>query len=155
MTIRSTLPSRTATPSMQQPYTEHSVVASARSFDDTPPISVARDPVALVVQECITVTGAMRKHARWAKSSVSAILGGASLKPTGVSSRKSLDDEKRTTGVAPLSVNIGGDDDDGQPSRWGLRGKKGMSMVDNPLLAAFARLRGELKGCKGMALLPT
>lgn len=39
-------------------------------------ITVAVDPVALVTTECITVTSAMRKHARWAHSSVSAILGG-------------------------------------------------------------------------------
>jgi len=42
------------------------------------PISVAVDPVALITTECITVTSAMRKHARWAHSSVSAILGGSS-----------------------------------------------------------------------------
>jgi brefeldin A-resistance guanine nucleotide exchange factor 1 len=41
-------------------------------------VSVAVDPVALITTECITVTSAMRKHARWAHSSVSAILGGSS-----------------------------------------------------------------------------
>ncbi|KAF2103590.1 Sec7-domain-containing protein [Rhizodiscina lignyota] len=109
-------------------------MASISSIEP-PPIAVARDPVALVVQECITVTGAMRKHARWAHSSVSAILGGASAKPVNAG-RASLDDG-----------NLG-DDEEAQASRWGLRGKKGKSMVDNPLLSAFARLRGELKGCK-------
>lgn len=42
-----------------------------------------------------------------------------------------------------------GDEEEAQASRWGLRGKKGKSMVDNPLLSAFARLRSELKGCNG------
>ena len=37
---------------------------------------IAIDPVALITTECITITSAMRKHARWSQSSVSAILGG-------------------------------------------------------------------------------
>ena len=40
-------------------------------------------------------------------------------------------------------------DDDTLASRWGLRGKKGKSMQDNPLLSAFARLRNDLRGCTG------
>lgn len=130
---------------------------ASMSAAEPPPISVARDPVALVVQECITVTGAMRKHARWAHSSVSAILGGASAKPVSTG-RPSLEDGKRMsvgsgTGrdFAALEGNLG-DEEEAQASRWGLRGKKGKSMVDNPLLSAFARLRGELKGCKGALL---
>lgn len=92
--------------------------------------AVAVDPVALVVQECITVTSAMRKHARWAHSSVAAILGGASASSRGGS--------KSETSA-----------EDGLANRWGLRGKKGQSMQDNPLLAAFARLRSDLKQIKG------
>ena len=41
-------------------------------------------------------------------------------------------------------------EDDSLASRWGLRGKKGKSMQDNPLLSAFARLRNDLRGCTGM-----
>ena len=41
-------------------------------------------------------------------------------------------------------------EDDSLASRWGLRGKKGKSMQDNPLLSAFARLRNDLRGCAGM-----
>jgi brefeldin A-resistance guanine nucleotide exchange factor 1 len=37
----------------------------------------------------------------------------------------------------------------GLANRWGLRGKKGKSMQDNPLMAGFGRLRRELTGCKG------
>ena len=40
-------------------------------------------------------------------------------------------------------------EDDSLASRWGLRGKKGKSMQDNPLLSAFARLRNDLRGCTG------
>ena len=50
------------------------------------------------------------------------------------------------------SSGLGGDgfDDGGLANRWGLRGKKGKSMQDNPLMAGFGRLRRELTGCKGM-----
>lgn len=93
----------------------------------------------LVVAECITVTSAMRKHARWQHSSVSAILGGNSSKPPPhpVNWKKS-----RSRPAVP-------DEDEALPSRWGLRGKKGKSMEDNPLMAAFTRLRSDLKSCKG------
>lgn len=104
-------------------------------------VAVAIDPVALVVTECITVTSAMRKHARWAHSSVSAILGGG---PT-----RQPPNERRIDSAG----NLGLEEDDGSIStRWGLRGKKGKSMQDNPLLSAFARLRSDLKGCKGLSM---
>lgn len=106
-------------------------------------INVAVDPVALVVTECITVTSAMRKHARWAHSSVSAILGG------GTSSRleaRRQDAQNGNKDSNALNVT----DDVSLASRWGLRGKKGQSMQDNPLLSAFARLRSDLKRCRGM-----
>src|SRR5258707_1280672 len=44
---------------------------------NTDPFVVAVDPIALITTECVAVTSAMRKHARWAHSSVSAILGGS------------------------------------------------------------------------------
>lgn len=109
---------------------------------------VAVDPVALVVTECITVTSAMRKHTRWAHSSVSAILGGGVAPPrssTGTS--RQLSSEASEKDGKDVSANV--TDDGTLASRWGLRGKRGQSMQDNPLLSAFARLRNELKGCKG------
>ncbi|KAF2226745.1 hypothetical protein BDZ85DRAFT_293638 [Elsinoe ampelina] len=105
------------------------------------PITVAIDPVALVITECITVTSAMRKHARWAHSSVSAILGGVAARPTLGNGKI---DHSRGTSVS--SVN--GEGEGLLTGRWGLRGKKGSSMQDNPLLSAFARLRSDLKSCK-------
>lgn len=121
-------------------------------------ISVAVDPVALITTECITVTAAMRKHARWAHSSVSAILGGSSTpmnpglqnsRPSTprdeVGGRKGQKSGKSSSGFAD------GSEDGGLANRWGLRGKKGKSMQDNPLMAGFGRLRRELTGCKGMA----
>ncbi|KAF2838962.1 cytohesin-2 [Patellaria atrata CBS 101060] len=103
------------------------------------PIPIAVDPVALVVTECITVTSAMRKHARWAHSSVAAILGGGSSRPPPTPRTH------KPKQASASSINL---EEEDSVSRWGLRGKKGKSMQDNPLMAAFARLRADLKGCK-------
>lgn len=119
-------------------------------------VSVAVDPVALITTECITVTSAMRKHARWAHSSVSSILGGSSspMNPSFQNSRPStprneLAARQSQKSRTSSSFADGAVDDGGLANRWGLRGKKGKSMQDNPLMAGFARLRRELVGCKG------
>ena len=118
-----------------------------RSFVPAP-ISVAIDPVALITTECITVTSAMRKHARWAHSSVAAILGGGSISSNSAAS-SSTSDGLRRKGYAPRPTAR---DDTTLANRWGLRGKKGKSMQDNPLMAGFSRLRRELVGCKGTVI---
>ena len=109
-------------------------------------LSVAVDPVALVVTECITVTSAMRKHARWQHSSVSAILGGGTSKPPPYQRRS-----KDGNNGAEHAKNAEGGEE-ALVNRWGLRGKKGKSMEDNPLMASFTRLRSDLKDCKGNEL---
>ena len=117
------------------------------------PISVAVDPVALITTECITVTSAMRKHARWAHSSVSAILGGSSPSNPGRQSSGPAtpgDDINNLRRHKARSSITDGEDDGGLANRWGLRGKKGKSMQDNPLMAGFGRLRRELAECKGI-----
>ncbi|KAJ5327287.1 uncharacterized protein N7506_010389 [Penicillium brevicompactum] len=118
---------------------------------DLPALPIAIDPVALVTTECITVTSSMRKHARWAHSSVSAILGGNGA---------SRVYERDTS--APPSPNprrtaqpTRSEDDHVLANRWGLRGKKGKSMQDNPLISAFTRLRSDLKGCKDIRTFDT
>lgn len=106
--------------------------------------TVAIDPVALVVTECITVTSAMRKHARWAHSSIASILGSSSghrQPPSDV--RTGGSERNRASSKVDLI-----DDNGTLTSRWGLRGKKGQSMQDNPLMSAFAKLRADLKHCK-------
>ncbi len=117
------------------------------------PVSVAVDPVALITTECITISSAMRKHARWAHSSVSAILGGSSspMNPSLQNSQPSTprDDLGTRKGYRSRSSGLADGDDGGLANRWGLRGKKGKSMQDNPLMAGFGRLRRELSGCKG------
>lgn len=120
-------------------------------------ISIAIDPVALITTECITVTAAMRKHARWAHSSVAAILGGSS---TPVSStlqisrpstpRDEIKVRKGQMSGRTTSGFVDSSEDGGLANRWGLRGKKGKSMQDNPLMAGFGRLRRELTGCRGI-----
>lgn len=101
------------------------------------PITIAIDPVALVITECITVTSAMRKHPWWAQSSVSAILGG------GPNQQLPLDTNTRRM-VAPV---VQEEEEGGW--RWGSRSKKGKEVKDNPLIAAFTKLRADLRVCKG------
>ncbi|KAL9600383.1 MAG: hypothetical protein Q9219_003233 [cf. Caloplaca sp. 3 TL-2023] len=112
--------------------------------------SVAVDAVALITTECITVTSAMRKHARWAHSSVSAILGGSpSPSKSRETTRRFKNKEEPEAYIEMSSMGMGS----AQSafllgSRWGLRGKKGKSLQDDPLIAAFARLRNDLRRCK-------
>ncbi|KAJ9653623.1 GDP/GTP exchange factor for ARF [Neophaeococcomyces mojaviensis] len=119
-------------------------------------IGIRIEPVALVTQECITLTSAMRKHARWAQSSITAILGGGastdSLAVPDQSPIRRSSSRSGTPKIDPVSSksrigHIRGpsvEEDLTLASRWGLRGKKGKSVQDNPLLSAFAKLRRDL-----------
>ncbi|KAI0154872.1 Sec7-domain-containing protein [Xylariaceae sp. FL1272] len=108
------------------------------------PVSVAVDPVSLVISECISVTSAMRKHARWAGSSVSSILGG-NPNPVQLGRPNPL---LRPGSRGGANAAFDGVQDLGAANRWGLRGTRGKSMQDNPLMAGFGRLRHELSSCK-------
>lgn len=109
------------------------------------PVSVAVDPVSLVIAECIAITSAIQKHARSPHSSVAAILGGGpSPVQLGPTNSVSLGKGRSKSAAA----NITGDGT-ADLVRWGLRGKKGKSMQDNPLISGFGRLRHELTGIKG------
>ncbi|KAI1763175.1 hypothetical protein GGR53DRAFT_498403 [Hypoxylon sp. FL1150] len=109
------------------------------------PVAVAVDPVSLVISECISVTSAMRKHARWAGSSVSSILGG---NPNPIQLGPPSPLLRPGSKGSTTSMGADGAQDFGIANRWGLRGKKGKSMQDNPLMAGFGRLRHELSSCK-------
>lgn len=144
-----------------------SAAASSRMQYRSRPVSVAVDPVSLVISECINITSAIQKYARSQHLSVSAILGGAAPSPTmqqsfrlGASSAETA--SRRAGGRRGASGGRGsgggnhsrrgsggGDSDFGPASRWGLRGKKGKSMADNPLISGFGRLRQELAGLEG------
>ncbi|EQB48165.1 Sec7 domain-containing protein [Colletotrichum gloeosporioides Cg-14] len=104
------------------------------------PVSVAVDPVSLVMSECISITSALHKHARSPHSSVSAILGGNPnpiyLGPTNATPRG-----PKAAGSALNADNL---QDTASANRWGLRGKRGRSIQDNPLMAGFGKLRHEL-----------
>jgi brefeldin A-resistance guanine nucleotide exchange factor 1 len=113
------------------------------------PVSVAVDPVSLVISECISVTSVMRKHARWAGSSVSSILGG-NPNPIQLGPPSPLLRPGSKGSVTTSSVD--GAQDMVVANRWGLRGKKGKSMQDNPLMVGFGRLRHDLSSCKGIAV---
>ena len=120
-------------------------------------LPIAVDPVTLVITECITVTSAMRKHARWAHSSVAAILGGAGASKIyerdGSSSSGSSKSNPRITPSAFGATNNEGETP--LTSRWGLRGKKGKSIQDNPLMSAFTKLRIDIKECRDIRTFDT
>ncbi|KAI1857702.1 hypothetical protein JX265_011117 [Neoarthrinium moseri] len=109
------------------------------------PVAVAVNPVSLVINECISVTSVMRKHARWAQSSVSSILGG---NPNPVQLGPPSPMLRPGSRSSNANISVDGAQDIGVANRWGLRGKKGKSMQDNPLMAGFGRLRHELSDCK-------
>ncbi|KAK2044112.1 Sec7 domain-containing protein [Colletotrichum somersetense] len=104
------------------------------------PVSVAVDPVSLVMSECISITSAIQKHARSPHSSVSAILGG-NPNPINLGSPNPSPRGAKTSGAG---LGIDGAQDIASANRWGLRGKKGRSIQDNPLMAGFGKLRHEL-----------
>lgn len=132
-------PSRPTTP-LPRRLQHHSPRMQYRSR----PVSVAVDPVSLVIAECIAITSAIQKHARSPHSSVAAILGGGpSPVQLGPSNSVALGKSKSKSPAA----NIMGDGT-ADLVRWGLRGKKGKSMQDNPLISGFGRLRHELTGVR-------
>ncbi|KAG5981365.1 hypothetical protein E4U55_003007 [Claviceps digitariae] len=123
---------------------------AALPFSDAPrmqyrsrPVSVAVDPISLVISECISITSAIQKHARSPHSSVSAILGGnpnpIQLGPAGAT--MTMRHSPRPAGTHIVEPT---DDPSTLNNRWGLRGQKGNSMQDNPLIAAFGKLRHEI-----------
>lgn len=117
--------------------------APARMQYRNRPVSVAVDPVSLVISECIAITSAIQKHARSPHSSVSAILGGSpNLGNFGPASPASRGGLRTPTTAGDSSLDL--------TNRWGLRGKKGKSIQDNPLMAAFGRLKHELSSVKGV-----
>ena len=76
------------------------------------------------------------------------------MSPSSQSSRPSTPgDELGNRKGSKNRSGVADGEDGGLANRWGLRGKKGKSMQDNPLMSGFGRLRHELTGCKGMGAL--
>ena len=138
----STLPSAPGTPLPRR----SSPGISSRMQYRSRPVSVAVDPVSLVISESIAITSAIQKSSRSSNSFVSAILGGSPniiqlVPPEGAAGRRhprTPTSEVHRDGVNDIAAN-----------RWGLRGKKGKSMQDNPLISGFGRLRHKLSGVQG------
>lgn len=117
------------------------------------PVTVAVDPISLVISECISITSAIQKHARSPHSSVSAILGG---NPNSIDLGASSSTSKnRVKGGHATRTSLDGAQDTTNNSRWGLRGQKGKSMQDNPMIAGFGQLRHDLSGIKGTYIYST
>ncbi|UNI20375.1 GDP/GTP exchange factor for ARF [Purpureocillium takamizusanense] len=111
------------------------------------PVSVAVDPISLVISECISITSAIQKHARSPHSSVSAILGG---NPNSIHlgpPSPALKGRSRSP-LAASTLSAENSTDAIANSRWGLRGQKGKSMQDNPMIAGFGNLRHEIAAVK-------
>ncbi|KAK9459341.1 uncharacterized protein V1516DRAFT_679626 [Lipomyces oligophaga] len=108
------------TPPMQAPLPPR-----ISSFSQSRAISI--NPISLVINECITITSAMRKNARWAQSGVSSILGAGA-------------DEHEDVGLI---------------ARLGLRAKRTRTSQDNPLMAGFAKLRADLSECRDISMFDT
>lgn len=115
------------------------------------PVSVAVDPVSLVISECISITSAIQKNARSPHSSVSAILGG-SPNPIHLGPPSPALGGRAPSPAGSISSDI--TQDAGLANRWGLRGQKGKSMQDNPMIAGFGKLRHELAGIRGSLTVP-
>lgn len=137
---------------LDAPSSRRLAAQAARMQYRNRPVSVAVDPVSLVIAECIAITSAIQKYARSQHSSVSAILGGTpnpvQLGPPAAGTRLNRGSKDGTAKGAGGKGILGDANEFGPANRWGLRGKKGKSMADNPLISGFARLRHELAGVK-------
>ena len=139
-------------------FQNEAIIHNASIGADGAGLTIAIEPVALITTECITVTSAMRKHSRWAQSSVSAILGGSTGKQQEMEfynqSSKRNDTSSRYRGpkiADPTKAELNGAGEQSLASLLGLRNKKGKEVKENPLLSAFARLRRDLAGCRDIS----
>jgi golgi-specific brefeldin A-resistance guanine nucleotide exchange factor 1 len=147
-TMDSALSSAPGTPLVLPRQNIPDLSVSSRMQYRSRPVSVAVDPVSLVISESIAITSAIQKSSRSSNSFVSAILGGSPniiqlVPPEGPAARRqprTPTTDVQADGAADAAAN-----------RWGLRGKKGKSMQDNPLISGFGRLRHKLAGVKGRA----
>ncbi|KAG6022171.1 hypothetical protein E4U19_005205 [Claviceps sp. Clav32 group G5] len=124
-------------------YTAMSSYDAPRMQYRSRPVSVAVDPISLVISECISITSAIQKHARSPHSSVSAILGGNpnSVQLGPAAAVMSMRHSPRPIGNNSTELV---DAVVGSHNRWGLRGQKGNSIQDHPMIAAFGKLRHEI-----------
>lgn len=131
---------------LEPSQTQESTMAA--SMYRSRPVTVAVDPVSLVISECISITSEIRKRVPSTHSSVSAILGRTpNTVHLGQPSRSSK------PGKQPSETRIEQDIEDEDLSltnRWVLRGRNGVPIRENPLISSFSKLRYELSGVKGV-----
>lgn len=113
------------------------------------PVSVAVDPISLVISECISITSAIQKYTRSPHSSVSAILGG-SPNPLQLASPSLFPKSRIKNTVAAAGSDDSGSDGIAASNRWGLRGQKSSSMRDISMVAGFGKLRRDVATVQGM-----
>lgn len=139
---------------MATPSPVHSVLpASPTSHHDIPrmqyrsrPVSVAVEPVSLVISECIAITSAIQKHARSSHFSVSAILGGNPNTIQFGSPKQQPQSRDRSVG-GPFGD---GDQDEAASNRWSFQGQRAKGLQDSPMIAGFGKLRQEITGVKSV-----
>jgi brefeldin A-resistance guanine nucleotide exchange factor 1 len=112
------------------------------------PVSVAVEPVSLVISECIAITSAIQKHARSPQFSVSAILGGNPNTIHFGSPKPQSQSQDRSVGT-PFGDS---DQDVATDNRWSFRGQRGKSLQDSPMVAGFGKLRYEITGVQSVYL---
>ncbi|KAK4062700.1 uncharacterized protein Triagg1_9818 [Trichoderma aggressivum f. europaeum] len=139
---------------MATPSPVHSVLpASPTLHHDIPrmqyrscPVSIAVEPVSLVISECIAITSAIQKHARSSHFSVSAILGGNPNTIQFGSSKQQPQSRDRSVGGP-----FGDEDQDGAASnRWSFQGQRTKGLQDSPMIAGFGKLRHEITGVQNI-----
>lgn len=139
---------------MATPSPIHSVLPASPSLHhDIPrmqyrsrPVSVAVEPVSLVISECIAITSAIQKHARSSHFSVSAILGGNPNTIQFGSPKQQLQSQDRSAGGP-----FGDSDQDGAASnRWSFQGQRTKGLQDSPMIAGFGKLRHEITGVQSV-----
>lgn len=108
------------------------------------PVTVAVDPVSLVISECVSITTEIRKRIPSPNTTVSAILGGNPNTALGAPSVGAGIWKQPEDGASDREGNL-----PGVANRWGLRGSRGMSIQDNPLISSFGKLRYDLSRTKG------
>lgn len=89
---------------------------------------VAIDPITLMINDCMTISSAMRKMTRWSQSGVAAILGAGDI----------FGDNDSLTNLG-LSTNMANNN-----------GTRSSGMNDNPLLSSFLQLRSMLTDAKDL-----
>ncbi|UKZ46886.1 hypothetical protein TrVGV298_001097 [Trichoderma virens] len=139
---------------MATPSPVHSVLPASPSLHhDIPrmqyrsrPVSVAVEPVSLVISECIAITSAIQKHARSSHFSVSAILGGNPNTIQFGSPKQQPQSRDRSVG-GPFRD---GDQDGSASSRWSFQGQRAKGLQDSPMIAGFGKLRHEITGVQNI-----